>query len=84
MFEDFYGLHVDPGVVGSLRGKYLGLLKENAMARVGGCMLGHRRILRLLQATTAGVFTNANASAVLLGADVRFATQERHTVHSSR
>ena len=81
MFEDLYGM----AALGcTLRGQDLGFLKENAMISIGGRLLGHCILLRLPQAATAAVFTNACADAALRGADVHFAARARHTIHASR
>ena len=72
MFKDLYRLHMQPGVVGTLRGQ--DLLKENAVIGIGGCMLGHCRLFGLLQATTEAVFTNTYVDTMLHGPDIPFPT----------
>ena len=83
MLIDLDGLHMQPREVDTHRGQDLGLLKENAMTRVGECMLSHCRLLRLPQMTTAAVFTNTGADAMLCGADVNLTGRTRHGLHGT-
>ena len=61
---DFHGLHMKAREVCTHRGQKPRLFKGDAMVDVKDCVFSHHRLLRLLQTSTAPVYTNAGADAM--------------------